>query len=168
MPLWDNLRRQVEALPGVSAYDPAADFAPMFDASEAVVSKVLLKDLRSKDLISVPMYSSRGVEPQTTTPTTPRRVIRSPWAITIELVYATCEVAGSGNSAFDVHKNSASLWGGATTPLQAGVTLGSGVRVASSTPTTTTLAEMDEIRFHIQAVNASLRTPWLHLLFYRT
>lgn len=167
MPLWDNLRRQVEALPGVSAYDPAADFAPMFDASEAVIAKVLLKDLRSKDLISVPMFSSRTVSPSVTTTTTPRRVLRSPWAITIDRIYASCEVAGSGNTVFDVHKNSLSLWTGLSA-INTSITLSSGLRVSSEVPTTTTLAEMDEIRFHIQAVNASCLAPWLHILFYRT
>lgn len=167
MPLWDNLRRQVEALPGVSAYDPAADFAPMFDASEAVVAKVLLKDLRSKDLISVPMFSSRTVAPAVTASATPRRVLRSPWAITIDRIYASCEVAGSGNTVFDVHKNSLSLWSGGS-GLNTSITLSSGSRVNSEVPTTTTLAEMDELRFHIQAVNSAVRAPWLHVLFYRT
>lgn len=167
MPLWDNLRRQVEALPGVSAYDPAADFAPMFDASDAFVAKVLLKDLRSKDLISVPMFSSRTVQPSTTTSTTPRRVLRVPWGITIDRIYATCEVEGSGNTSFDVHKNSLSLWGGGS-GVSANITLSSGARVNSEVPTTTTCVEMDELRFHIQTVNSAIRAPWLHIFFYRT
>lgn len=139
----------------------------MFDASDVVVAKVLLKDLRSKDLISLPMFSSRTVAPATTTSTTPRRVIRSPWAITIDRVYASCEVAGSGNTSFDIHKNSLSLWSGGSA-LNTSITLGSGARVNSEVPTTTTVAEMDELRFHIQAVNSAVRAPWLHILFYRT
>lgn len=167
MPLWDNLRRQVEALPGVSAYDPAADFAPMFDASEAVISRVLLKDLRSLDVLSFAMYSSRTVAPSTTTNTTPRRVIRSPWAITIDRIYATCDTAGSGNTVFDVHKNSLSLWSGGS-GLNSSITLGSGAKVSSEVPTTTTVAEMDELRFHLVTVNSAIRGPWLHVMFYRT
>jgi len=167
LPLWDNLRRQVEALPSVSAYDPNADFAPMFDASDAVISKVLLKNMRSLDLISLPMFSSRTAAPAVTTNTTPRRVIRSPWAITIDRVYASCEVAGSGNTVFDIHKNSLSLWTGGS-GLNTSITLSSGSRVNSEVPTTTTVAEMDELRFHIQAVNSAVRAPWLHILFYRT
>lgn len=167
MPLWDNLRRQVEALPSVSAYDPVNDFLPVFDVSEAVVAKIAMKDMRSKDVISVPMYSSRTVAPTTTAPTTPRRVLCAPWAITIERIYATCDVAGAGNTTFDVHKNGLSLWSGGSA-LNASLTLASGVRVNSGVPTTTTLAEMDVLNFHIQAVNASIRVPWLHVFYYRT
>lgn len=167
MPLWDNLRRQVEALPGVSTYDPVNDFLPMFDASEAAVAKIALKDMRSRDVFSVPMYSSRTFAPTVTTNTTPRRVFRAPWAITIERIYATCDVAGSGNTVFDVHKNSLSLWTGGS-GLNTSITLASGVKVNSEVPTTTTLAEMDELRFHIQAANSAIRVPWLHVFFYRT
>lgn len=167
MPLWDNLRRQVEAIPDVAAYDGAADFAPMFDASLGVVSKVLLKDLRSKELISVPMFTSRTAAPTVTTSTIPLRVLRAPYAMTIERIYATCDTAGAGNTSFDVMKNSASLWGGGASPTSQ-VTLGSSVRVNSEVPTTTTFAEMDEFRFYVAAVNSSIRIPWLHVFGYRT
>lgn len=166
MPLWDSLRRQVEMLPGVSAYDAVNDFAPIVDASEGVIAKIALKDLRSKELISVPMFTSRTLAPPTTTSAQPLRVLRAPYALRIERIYATCDVAGTGTVGFDVMKNSLNLWAGASTPAS-NVVLNSGIRVNSEVPTTTDFAEMDEFRFHCAQTNTAMRVPWLHVLCYR-
>lgn len=169
MPLWDNLARQSQAVP-LAAPHGADDFVAVHDASTGAVSRTAVRNLRSRELFTVNMFTNVGAAPATTTATAPLRVFRMPYAFTITSVVLAAMTPPGGNFGVDVWNNGVSVFTGGNT-LASNVTLGSGsrrVEVATFAAGGTFPAAFDsEMRFFVVVTQASIRMPQLTIMGYR-
>ena len=173
MPLWDNFARQAEALP-LAAPHGADDFIAIHDASASAAQKIAVRDLRSKELFSVPMYqASTAAVGATTLLAAPLRVIRCPYAFTMTALVVSAVTAPNAIYSFDMFSNRIGVFTGGSI-LSAPLQITSGALRAEYTSfngqPTFSIAANDELRFYVTAgaTTNSIRMPNLHILGYRT
>lgn len=176
MPLWDNFARQAEALP-LASYPTggphgADDFVAIHDASAGAVHRTAVRNLRSKEIFSVPLFTSTTVGPAVSTTTTPLRVIRTPYAFTVTSIVLHCLTAPGGVFAADVWVSGTSIFDGAATLTSTKLALSSGQTRSEVTTfqgaSTRAIANDSELRFFVAAAQTAIRSPSVSLLGYRT
>lgn len=173
MPLWDNFARQAEALP-LAAPHGADDFIAIHDASASAAQKIAVRNLRSKELFSVPMYqASTAAVAANVIVNAPLRVIRCPYAFTLTMIVVSAVTAPSATYSFDVMSNRIGIFTGGTalsSPIQLATSALRAEYTSFNGQPTFSIAENDELRFYVTAgaTTNAVRMPNIHLLGYRT
>ena len=171
MPLWDNFARQAEALPMASPHG-ADDFVAIHDASLGAAARTAMRNLRSRELFTVNLYTSTGASPPTTTTTRPLRVFRAPYAFTITSVVLACQTAPAGTFAGDVWADGLSIFDGGNTLNASKLALSSGQTRTERTDfigqSFAQVAADAQFWFHVAATQSSIRLPQITLMGYRS
>lgn len=175
MPLWDNFARQAEALPVASPHGND-DFAAIYDVSLGASARTALRNLRSRELLTVPMYISVIASPPVSGLTTPLRVIRAPYAFTVTSVVLHATTPPGATIGMDVHAGGISIFTGS------GI-LANNITLDTTPPTNTrreinsfsgvndpsiAIAATTELRFFVVSTNTNLNMPHITLMGYRT
>jgi hypothetical protein len=173
MPLWDSLARQAQSA-ALAAPHGADDFVAIYDASAGAVHRTAVRNLRSRELFTVNMFTNVGASPAATTSTaSPLRIFRTPYAFTVTSMVLACVVPNGATFSVDVFNNGLSVFNGGTI-LGARISLGSGVRRAEAIDfngSPAFLAAADsEFRFYVTAAQTTgaIRMPQVTVMGYRT
>ena len=116
MPAWDHFRAQIGALSSAAVFDPAADFAPYFDASDFRMKRLLLKESRPAEFITIPMFAA-AADIASVNATLYYRALRLPFAMTLKAAVLTLDTVQSTgtNFAVDILNSTTSILDNTTT-----------------------------------------------------
>jgi hypothetical protein len=171
MPLWDNFARQAEALPTASPHG-GDDFVAIYDASAGAAQRTAVRNLRSRELFTVPMFISLTAAPSTSIPSTPLRVFRTPYALTITSAVLHCITPPTAIFSVDIYAGGVSIFDGSTNLVNNNFSLGANAVRAEATSfnslPTVAVADNTELRFFVRTTQTAIRMPQITLMGYRT